>query len=445
MDSPSLRHGLAALTLSLSLLCPAAFAQDQHDAELERLELTAQPLLHEWLNLPDWVQVSINYTNEINANPLGGERQTGTYTHNVAIHSAFSSGFGKEPQDWDELDHWTLAITASQRSGTSLSEKIPNQLAVQQIYGYGQTFRLAGLWLERNQNKDGLLKLKLGKFAVFDEFASSPLYCYYTNNGFCGQNWGIPNSLPVLAYPSNQFGVVAHLGTVDGPRVRSGTFQINPDGADPGYHGTDFSVRPEDGLAQFVQLDVPFQADASLPARRLENGAIVLTPRGQHELEYVSGLPQPGLQLGGWVGFWDFPRLNGLGTTASDNAGLYGLVSVPWSIGGLALDGRLWANATHGLNPSVQSVPSTLAGGWIGKGVIRSRPHDAVVLGFANANWSRHIVDGPIWESVVELGYQFQLGSNVSVQPNLQYIFNPMGRGRVEDPLVLGLQLSLRL
>lgn len=121
MDSPCLRHGLAALTLSLSLLCPVAFAEDQHDAELERLELTAQPLLHEWLNLPDWVQFSINYTNEINANPLGGERQTGTYTHNVAINSAFSSGFGKEPQDWDELDHWTLAITASQRSGTSLS------------------------------------------------------------------------------------------------------------------------------------------------------------------------------------------------------------------------------------------------------------------------------------------------------------------------------------
>ena len=98
MDSPCLRHGLAALTLSLSLLCPVAFAEDQHDAELERLELTAQPLLHEWLNLPDWVQFSINYTNEINANPLGGERQTGTYTHNVAINSAFSSGFGKEPR-----------------------------------------------------------------------------------------------------------------------------------------------------------------------------------------------------------------------------------------------------------------------------------------------------------------------------------------------------------
>ena len=40
--------------------------------------------------------------------------------------------------------------------------------------------------------------------------------------------------------------------------------------------------------------------------------------------------------------------------------------------------------------------PSILAGGWIGKGVVRSRAHDAVVLGFANSNWSRHILDGPI-------------------------------------------------
>ncbi|CAX31875.1 Hypothetical protein PMT_2357 [Prochlorococcus marinus str. MIT 9313] len=35
----------------------------------------------------------------------------------------------------------------------------------------------------------------------------------------------------------------------------------------------------------------------------------------------------------------------------------------------------------------------------------------------ANANWSRDIPDGPIWESALELGYQFMLGSNVSIQP----------------------------
>lgn len=439
------RNALFALVASFTLAAPAPLIAETHSVDIEQLELTTQTWLKDWLHLPDWVKFSINYTTEINANPLGGDQQTGTYTHNLAINSAFSSGFGKDESDWDELDHWTLAVTASQRSGTSLSHKIPNQLAVQQIYGYGQTFRLAGLWLERNQSDDGLLKLKLGKFATFDDFASSPLYCYYTNNGFCGQNWGIPNSLPVLAYPSNQYGVVFHLGSADGPRVRTGTYQINPDGALPGYHGTDFSIRPGDGLAQFVQLDVPFSPLAPLPARRLESGAIELVADEERELNYVSGLPQAGLQLGGWVGFWEFPELNGGGRTSQNNKGLYGLVSVPANAGGLALDGRLWVNATYGLTQSVQAVPNTLAGGWIGKGVFRRRPHDALVVGIANANWSRDIVDGPIWETALELGYQVSLGGNASVQPSVQYIFNPMGKGEVDDPLVLGLQVSLTL
>ena len=34
------------------------------------------------------------------------------------------------------------------------------------------------------------------------------------------------------------------------------------------------------------------------------------------------------------------------------------------------------------------------------------------------------------------------LGSNVSIQPGVQYIFNPMGKGDVDDPLLLGLQMS---
>ena len=439
------RNALFALVASFTLAAPAPLIAETHSVDIEQLELSTQPWLKDWLHLPDWVQFSINYTTEINANPLGGDQQTGTYTHNLAINSAFSSGFGKDESDWDELDHWTLAVTASQRSGTSLSHKIPNQLAVQQIYGYGQTFRLAGLWLERNQSDDGLLKLKLGKFATFDDFASSPLYCYYTNTGFGGQNWGIPNSLPVLAYPSNQYGVVFHLGSADGPRVRAGTYQINPDGAVPGYHGTDFSIRPGDGLAQFVQLDVPFSPLAPLPARRLESGAIELVADEERELNYVSGLPQAGLQLGGWVGFWEFPELNGGGRTSQNNKGLYGLVSVPADAGGLALDGRVWVNATYGLTQSVQDVPNSLAGGWIGKGVFRRRPHDALVVGVANANWSRDIVDGPIWETALELGYQVSLGGNASVQPSVQYIFNPMGTGQVDDPLVRGLQVSLTL
>ena len=50
----------------------------------------------------------------------------------------------------------------------------------------------------------------------------------------------------------------------------------------------------------------------------------------------------------------------------------------------------------------VQQVPNTVAGGWVGKGVIRGRPFDAVVVG-DNANWSRTIPDADLG-IVLELG-----------------------------------------
>lgn len=87
--------------------------------------------------------------------------------------------------------------------------------------------------------------------------------------------------------------------------------------------------------------------------------------------------------------------------------------------------------------------PEFVAGGWVGKGVIRSRPFDAVVVGLSNANWSRAIPNGPIWESVLKLGNQVMLGKSASIQPNLQYVFNPMGQGKVDDALVLGLQMNI--
>ena len=109
---------MACLSLVASSLNAIRAEPRQDRSELspdvERLEVIAQPWLHDWLWLPEWIRLSFNYTNEIDANPSGGNEQTGTYTHNVAINSAFSSGFGKEASEWQEIDHWTLKITASQ-------------------------------------------------------------------------------------------------------------------------------------------------------------------------------------------------------------------------------------------------------------------------------------------------------------------------------------------
>ena len=408
------------------------------------LQLRPEPILQNWLDVPDWLSLSFGYVNEINGNPWGGLEQTATYTHNLSLNMTASSGLARSAEDWQEWDHWSLIANLSQRSGTSLSESIPNAQAVQQIFGYGQTFRLAGLWVERHQTESGLLKIKAGKVATFDDFASSPLFCFYSNNGFCGQIWGIPNSLPVAAYPANQYGAVAHLGKTDSTTLRYGIYQINPDAFEPGYHGADFQLNASrDGVAQFLQIDWPFSRTLALPVKQLDDGRVVRVPEDEKDLDFVSGLPAPGLQLGGWLGRWDFPQLEDPEQWSARNDGVYGLVSLPLTLGGLALDGRLWTTASYGFNPDVQTIPIFVAAGWVGKGVLRRRPHDALVLGVTHATWSSQAPGGQDWESILELGYQIALGDNASIQPNLQFILNPDGTSEVPDSIAIGVQMTV--
>ena len=47
------------------------------------------------------------------------------------------------------------------------------------------------------------------------------------------------------------------------------------------------------------------------------------------------------------------------------------------------------------------------------------------------------------WRFILQIALPAALGGNASVQPNVQYVFNPMGQGKVDDALVLGLQMSI--
>jgi porin len=79
----------------------------------------------------------------------------------------------------------------------------------------------------------------------------------------------------------------------------------------------------------------------------------------------------------------------------------------------------------------------------VGKGILRRRPHDALILGMTHATWSSQAPSGQIWESILELGYRIALGDNASLQPNLQFILNPDGISEVPDALAIGVQMTL--
>ena len=128
--------GLALLISCFSATdCARADELPSVEDSVPLLQLRPEPILQNWLDVPDWLSLSFGYVNEINGNPWGGLEQTATYTHNLSLNMNASSGLARSAEDWQEWDRWSLTANLSQRSGTSLSQSIPNAQAVQQIFG----------------------------------------------------------------------------------------------------------------------------------------------------------------------------------------------------------------------------------------------------------------------------------------------------------------------
>ncbi len=102
-------------------------------------------------------------------------------------------------------------FTFTDRAGRSLAaEDIGNLISVQEIFGGGQNFRLAELSYQQSLFDDRL-EAKLGWIHAADDFTTSPIYCYFQNNGFCGQPAGIPIDSGYTTFPVGSWGGVVKL------------------------------------------------------------------------------------------------------------------------------------------------------------------------------------------------------------------------------------------
>ena len=84
----------------------------------------------------------------------------------------------------------------------------------------------------------------------------------------------------------------------------------------------------------------------------------------------------------------------------------------------LGLDNRFWLGVNTSVSGDTNPVPLFLACGWLNPGLTA--------------------------EAVLELNYSFNLTTNLSLQPVLQWVLNPGGSGQVDDILAAGLQLQLQ-
>ena len=393
------------------------------------------------------VELSASYTNNIAGNPVGGMTQSFAYADNFS--------FGMQ-LDFEKLIKWqglTLTVSALDRNGSNLSARnIGNQFTVQQVYGT-ETVVFYALVLEQRLLEDKL-GIKLGRFSTGDDFASSPLYWLYMNNGIDGNPQALPVNTAFTSYPASVWG--ARLRVDPSPEwfAMGGIYQATSLNL---YrdHGLDWSINNSDGVLMIGQVGwtpeffkKPAAASKPSDGKSLAEGKTVKPVSPDAGMQ---GLPGH-YWFGAYYSPWQFAQF-GSTETASNSYGFYWHADQmvwqeePGSDQGLTL----WSAFVLSPQQNISKLPFQVNSGIVYKGLVPARDHDTTMLGFVYGNFSDDYAGTvaatgagtPSYEIALEAGYRIQVTKFAYIQPNVQWIINPGGTGNIPNALVLGAQMNV--
>lgn len=121
----------------------------------------------------------VYYNAIVAGNPVGGLKSGTDYGQDINFGLTF---------DMQKLSNWdgaTININGVDRAGNTIRPDVGNLYDPMQLVG-GSTIYLYNVTLEQKFLND-IGSFKFGRLSAGDDFASSPLYGYYLNNGIDGQ------------------------------------------------------------------------------------------------------------------------------------------------------------------------------------------------------------------------------------------------------------------
>ena len=383
---------------------------------------------------------TLTFVTDVLGNPIGGRRQGLRETDDLTLTVAL---------DLERLIGWTgggFGVSLSVRSGTSLSTKdIGNVFDVAQAC-CGHTYRLVNVYLEQALAGDAV-NVRAGRIATGDDFLTSPLYGTFVQSGINDNPGGIFFNIPLSDYPVATWGARVRLKPVESLYVTAGVYNNDPSLVQNAKHGVDWTMRG------------PLLAIGEV-RYRLNQGP------------EATGLPG-NYKVGGFYSGGDFPDL--FRDVQGGSAALSGLPSrMHQGTGGFyfLIDQMVYRDggpgSTRGLTPFVSllfspdrdtnQMPFFVNGGLVYQGLLPSRPQDSAGLGVVYGEFSRQLrraqrdgravgagTEPQTYELALELTYLIQATGWLQVQPDVQYIINPGGTGKIRDAFVIGFQLAISL
>ena len=419
------RTGALLAILAAWVLAPAAAARaDAWDDWLHQSTMTG-----DWGGVrtsleQQGITLRAHYLSETAANPTGGLEQSIKYAQQIDFGADF---------DLDKLvglPGGKIHLTFTDRAGRSLAaDDIGNIISVQEIFGGGQNFRLAELSWQQSLFDDRL-ETKVGWIHAADDFTSSPIYCYFQNNGFCGQPAGIPIDSGYTTFPVGSWGGVVKLRPLTDLYLQAGAYEVNPTLAGP---NNGFKLSKDGATGVIVPVEAGLHV--SLGADRL--------PGNYKVGAYYDTSQAPDLGA----------SLSGPPATLSGRWGVYVLAD--------QMIYREAANSDRGLtifgvfvyaHPDTALLQYFWEAGLLYRGTFPGRDQDTIGLAVNQSRVSSQLISAqknqgsvPVQsaETDIELNYRAQLTPWFSLMPNLQFVIRPNADESIPTAVVLGLQAGL--
>jgi porin len=399
-----------------------------------------------WLNQPtitgDWggersklqdsgILLRAHFLTESAANPVGGQAQAARYTQQIDFGVDFDLG------RLINVNGGKIQVTFTDRAGRNLSaDAIGNQFSVQELFGAGQNFRLAELNYQQNL-LGNRITFGVGWSPVGDEFATIPILCAFQNVVLCGHANAVAINSGAQNFPVGQWGAHVTVRPNQPFYVATGIYRVNPQAAN-GNNGFDLSFR---GTGIFVPVEFGW-----LPATK---GGLP----GTYKLgTYYNSSPTPNVLTD--VNGTSAGLTGGPFATNNGRWGAYAMADQTIYRPSSSTDRGLRIGGLAGMGDRQTSQYSYfLASGGLYQGAFRSRENDFVSFSAAYVRTNprlttfqqdrKIVAPGSIgiqtYESIAEIDYNFQIAPWLSLRPNVQYIINPGGAGKLSNAFVVGL------
>lgn len=359
------------------------------------------------------------YTGETFANLWGGLAQGAIYEGMAKF------GVGV---NLDKLAGWkdtALYANVMYPHGNSVTEKYTGDFNVVSNIDTSDSFRLYKLWLQKDFD-DGAWSVRVGQIAADKECFVSDGASLYLNNAF-GTFPTFSSNLPGPIFPLSAPGVRVRWAPTDALSVITMAFSGDVGSATSNPHNTDWRFDARHGALTLTEMT--YRTNPS---------------------DDSGGLPGT-FKLGGYYDTKAFADQEGGGTEHGDY-GIYAMADqllyrAPAEPGGdvRGLGGFLRAGFAPEADRNV--ITSDVETGLNYTGLLPSRAKDITGIAFAYTRFGDPYVRANRgtrrYEAVVELADLVVLNEHFALQPDVQYIANPGGLGRIRDALAAGIRLTL--